>query len=739
MAGETSSALLLSTGESLSRNVLGSDVAVDEEVWHYCMLFPQADTPEKKAELDKAMSAKDMLRKAKKIFLKRAWVQNVVKESDFANLSTKREFYQVIRSKLSDFLTGPLMGCKVDLKKSFDGDEILLRIALHNLEAQKALAANLDLPVAIKNQVYMDLENADEDDSGNELNEFSEVKEKMPTANYSHGKFWPGPPAPAYAFCNPNIMDKLSEFRQIDVLRIIQWRIESFINVAQLIESGAVNQFFPLHNWNDLQQIKDSNWSNITGIFTCDWYDPSGVIDKVRSYYGEEVAFFFHFLLFYTRSLVVVALLSVIVFLRRLPQFDLTLEQKRYIAFAFTGAMLVWSSVFVEKYKQQSSVKIVQWGMLKWSAVAPTLPSFSLAYRGSKLEMMQNGFHWALLGLFILETVVTTGWISNYRIHIRELDASETVYGLDKETASLIGKTLITVNIKVVAALWGFISPKLTNRENHKTAEDLKYACVSKLFIVKTVVYFYPFLYIAFAKKYFEGCADKVDGCVPELEENLAIFFFTNVATTLAMIVFSVGMTKYSIYSEISKKRKNESTKPYFYEELQAKCPVYVNDTDDFMDLIIALSFVMLFSAVLPVMAALAFMSNVVTMKLLAWRMVHANQRPMPRGQIGIGVWVEIIRTVATLAVVCNVALVCFAMHPIEDCSRETKLLIFILAQNIALGMKSIVTKCLADQSPDAIRIEEVNAKTLNDMTSAAETLVQVPETPKPKGLEDFA
>merc|ERR1719161_3137969 len=131
----------------------------------------------------------------------------------------------------------------------------------------------------------------------------------------------------------------------------------------------------------------------------------------------------------------------------------------------------------------------------------------------------------------------------------------------------MAGKYLITLNITIVGAVWNFISPKLTGWENHKTKFELKSAMVLKIFIVKAVVYFYPFLYLAFAQRYFEGCGlgtDDNEGCIDQLNENLAVFFATHIATVLFMILLSVGMTKFSIMREIKAfKDKHGTTGPY--------------------------------------------------------------------------------------------------------------------------------------------------------------------------------
>merc|ERR1712048_212876 len=464
-----------------------------------------------------------------------------------------------------------------------------------------------------------------------------------------------------------------------------------------------------------------------------------GAMDRVRNYYGEEVAFFFHWLLFYTRYLVPIAILSLIVFLRRSDFIGFTPEEQRYIAIAFAFVMLLWSSVFVEKYDQGSAAKILQWGMSKWNSVAPVRPEFDLKKRGSYKELCQNGFHWFLVTLFVGETIIVTGWICQLRLDIKS-NPEGVYFGLESSTAEMAGKYLITINIRIVAAIWNFVSPKLTGWENHKTKQELKSAMVLKIFIVKAVVYFYPFLYLAFAKRYFEGCGPGSggDGCISELNENLAVFFATHIATVLVMILISVFTTKFSIMREIkAAKEKRSSSEAYSYLEFQSKCPQYLNDTDDFMELIFSLAFVMMFSASLPVMAGLAFLCNLLEMKLLAWRMVYVNQRPVPRGQHGIGIWSDIIRLICILSVFCNVALVVFAMRPLESCGLTVKLVIFIIAQNVALAFKQLIQVCYNDRGVNLVRIDEVNEQIVDNLLGGQNEGINLRKTliPKLSGL----
>merc|ERR1712139_319387 len=97
----------------------------------------------------------------------------------------------------------------------------------------------------------------------------------------------------------------------------------------------------------------------------------------------------------------------------------------------------------------------------------------------------------------------------------------ETFYGMRNDAVEKGAKYLITANIKISSGIWCVLSPWLTDRENHKTKQDLKFAKVRKLFLVNLIVYFYPFWYISFIKEYIEGCDGGPGGCLEELKAYL--------------------------------------------------------------------------------------------------------------------------------------------------------------------------------------------------------------------------
>merc|ERR1719399_2176120 len=109
--------------------------------------------------------------------------------------------------------------------------------------------------------------------------------------------------------------------------------------------------------------------------------------------------------------------------------------------------------------------------------------------------------------------------------------------------------------------------------------------------------------------------------------------------------------TRWEIKSEIARAvqaaKSTGSSKPYSYIEAQAKCPKYEGDTNDFMELILSMGFIMMFSVELPVMTFVVLFCNLLELRLFAYRFAFVSQRAEPNGQEGIGAWADIVEAVS--------------------------------------------------------------------------------------------
>lgn len=713
MPGEETEPL---TGEKIQ--YMGNQMLCDDNGWHWVMVFPaltegNKDSWDKKIDSGLLASAKSM---ARKIFTKRSWEELGV-EKVFNDGMTKRDFHTKVREKLLEIFTSKQCGFTLGTMETVDKDEMFLLIALDNPKAQEEIANRQEIRIPVTRQAY------------------TEKQLECPTDTYSAGAFKEGDDVPLYlSYSNAaHLKSKFNKFTELELIRMVRARIRDFVQLENLQNSGVVLNMFPVHKWNDLKEMDDQGWSNVKACCQC----PNKKQDNlVRAYFGEEVGFFFHWLNHYTSSLLVPALLGFVLFFRR---YVFEKHMQRTIQIGFATFMCLWSAYFTSSYKRKANLNIVKWGMKNYDQVATVRRNYDESKRGTCGDITQRAFHWVLAVIFMAETVGAVFVISKFQsaaLRAHEAGSEELVYGFPPGVAGKLAKYLITINIKVVDQMWKRLSPCLTACENWKTSQQYKSAKVRKLFCVKFIVYYYPFFYIAFMKEHIEGCPSKVDGCHAELKQNLAVFFFTHVATVIAMIILPTVLTRISIRMEISAAEKKGHAGTYSYLQAQAKCPEYPDDTDDFMELILSLGFVMMFAVELPVMAFLALLANMIEIRLLAFKMSYVFQRTDPTGQEGIGAWAGIIETVSVVAVVVNVGIAIFCMHPLRDLSLKVQLGIFVIAENAMLLIQKVLRAAIDDKTLTQVVIEEKNSDAMDDIMGESDKPVNAPPTTKPeKGL----
>ena len=129
-------------------------------------------------------------------------------------------------------------------------------------------------------------------------------------------------------------------------------------------------------------------------------------LDRIAAYFGEHVAFYFAWLEFYTRWLVLPAVGGVFLFVAQLYHGALD------IAYAplFSLCMALWSIAFLEAWKRRNAELAQRWGVLAFEAEEVTRPQFAGAWKLNSLtgEVLRvyPTHKWALKYAVTVPTVV---------------------------------------------------------------------------------------------------------------------------------------------------------------------------------------------------------------------------------------------------------------------------------------------------------------------------------------------
>lgn len=129
---------------------------------------------------------------------------------------------------------------------------------------------------------------------------------------------------------------------------------------------------FVVHKHEDVTRLTSSrsNFGSIAQFFR----PPTSDLDDVKNYFGEEMAFFFHWFRFYTIQLAFPALLGFILFFRR---YSFDLDTQRLLQDCYALFMALWAAKFCEQYSRLSIQQATLWGTRNYDAV---LQLFRICY-----------------------------------------------------------------------------------------------------------------------------------------------------------------------------------------------------------------------------------------------------------------------------------------------------------------------------------------------------------------------
>lgn len=167
---------------------------------------------------------------------------------------------------------------------------------------------------------------------------------------------------------------------------------------------------------------------------------------------------------------------------------------------------------------------------------------------------------------------------------------------------------------------------------------------------------------------------------------------------------------------------------------MQNKCKPYLDDVDDFMNLVQLLGFAMMFAVVAPLMTSLALGCFYVHFFILMFKLSFLMKRPYPEHAHGIGVWIPIMRILGELSVVTNVALLCFVLPPTRHLPILCKVVLFVLAEHGLFIFARCLGVALSGRSSIITAISERNRELEDEILwDDVPMKVKLDRTPTPK------
>lgn len=468
-------------------------------------------------------------------------------------------------------------------------------------------------------------------------------------------------------------------------------------------------------------------------------------VEAVRTYFGEGIAFYFHWLNFQTAWLLAPALLGLWLQGRHLLVEGLHVDNDPWVPF-YSAFVALWSALGLKLWERRSRAAAWHWGVSDRKRKDQIRPAFKGTVRASPitgeperhftklqrtprvlLSIVTVGAMLTVAALFIVLSFnlngtidATDDWFYIHAIGRHAAKGGLLHKGDANAVLAVVPAVLHAIGLIVLNGLFKSISEKLTNWENHKYEQSHTNSLVLKRFVVEAFdLYYAPLLYMALVAKDVSKVSTALRGvfmidCVRRLMLESVIPYITSrvmqrmQAKTLSAVKASSGERPGQIEAVLDSVRP--AYEPY----------------GDYLSMVIEMGYLTLFAGAFPLGASISFVYNLIELRSDAFRLCNVVQRPTVERVGGIGGWNVLMGVQVWLSVVLNTYMMGFSsqqllgwvpefftvaindhgdMHQVlrADSAKRGLGLLLCYEHAIMLGIAAVLW--LISDEPEAVRV----------------------------------
>lgn len=602
--------------------------------------------------------------------------------------TTVNKLYPFIVDKVKLMISEYLM-MEVEDKFSVDNDEIHICL--------KALEENLMVQADLDEYLLQFKRNPEETLDFQEIPPFAAFEKHDPNkfiGDQSYKDYFKN-----YDF-NDKEVTKGSLFTSKDRIRLIYSMLCGSLDMGYLSNLGIVLRFMPLSNSKKIEDLQ-KDWGNFYLLYKNPF--KSNDLQRINEYFGEKIGMYFAWLEYLMRLMVPLAVIGLIFAIISFasPEHndsDDSFTAGEVVAIIFALLLPFFSTIYEQLWIRNQNTLCWKWGTTDLSQVEEQRPEFKGVYkqdpvtgRVKKIQKTSQAIRFrkiishSIVALFVGLVLAAVIALFLYRATLNPDSWGPTFVGI-----------LNAFQIKIFNFIYLYVAKMLNSWENHELPSEYSDNLTIKLFLFQFVNSYTSLFYIAFVKRDVEGCED--DNCIDELTLQLATIFITNLLLNFVEILTPMLMTKYSKYKEnkaILEKFGEE--KKLSNEEEQAKLGQYDTPLSDYMEVVIAYGYVILFGASFPLTATLFLVLIIVEIRVDAWKLCTVTQRPFPEATNSIGVWLYIIQVMSVVGAITNVGIILFTTNAFDIEDTGDKWIVFIALEHILLFIKVSISLLIPD------------------------------------------
>lgn len=269
--------------------------------------------------------------------------------------------------------------------------------------------------------------------------------------------------------------------------------------------------------------------------------------------------------------------------------------------------------------------------------------------------------------------------------------------------------------------IFGFITRYLNDSENYRNQTQYDDALITKSLVFQIFNNFTALFFVAFAKKpLFNDCIE--GNCVRDIREMLVCIFIIR----YILFVADFGFPFFKSLSDASNDKISQQVNVSVAEESEVEyddpeLKYFIDEFDkveypgpfnDYADTCIQFGYVSLFASVVPLVAILAIIENLLKIRFGAWKICSFCRRPLVELAEDVGMWSSLMDSMGQLGFVVSVAVIVFSSNSFDAYPTNQRILIFLVAEQALLIYKTILSTFLFSKPPEWI----VNIQKRNEM-----------------------
>ncbi|NXR52070.1 ANO9 protein, partial [Hippolais icterina] len=379
----------------------------------------------------------------------------------------------------------------------------------------------------------------------------------------------------------------------------------------------------------------------------------------------------------------------------------------------FAMFMAIWATVFLELWKRERATVVKKWNLYGWDEEEEELALQLINDSGYKCWQYKHSYFYStvILILAVLMIMVLIGIahaLVIYRAVAVALFTQSDVELLSKHAdtiAVMTGAVLHYITIITMSKVNWRVALFLCKLEKPRTSSQRENSFTVKIVIFQFFTNFSSLIYIAFFLGRINGHPGHYvriaghwrleechpSGCITDLFIQMAVIMLLK-QTISNIMEYLIPW----ISHQLRKKKKPNPKKPngMLGEEEEEDDPCKeqwlknyeLNEVDGFslfneyLEIVIQYGFTTIFVAAFPLAPLLALINNIIEIHMDAIKMVRLRRRLVPRKAKDIGIWLQVLEAIGTLAVIGNGLVIAITSdfipvqvykHMYSPCARE--------------------------------------------------------------------